>query len=55
MGCIGIEFSGPKHCEIKHIAVSPSCRGEGIGSEMIDFIKDKYTLLVIAAETDKML
>lgn len=31
IGCIGIEFSGSKRCEIKHIAVSPSYRGEEIG------------------------
>lgn len=53
IGCIGIEFFGSKHCEIKHIAVSINHRGEGIGSKMISFIKDKYSLSFISAETDK--
>lgn len=53
IGCIGIELLGPKRCEIKHIAVSPNHRGKGIGSKMISFIKDKYSLSFISAETDK--
>ncbi|MEG0438948.1 MAG: N-acetyltransferase [Solibacillus sp.] len=52
-GCIGIEFSSPKRCEIKHIAVSPNHRGLGIGSKMISFILEKYSLTFMFAETDK--
>lgn len=52
VGCIGIEFSGPNRCEIKHIAVLPNHRGEGIGSKMISFIKDKHSLSFVFAETD---
>ncbi|MGM7681328.1 GNAT family N-acetyltransferase [Cytobacillus sp. Hm23] len=53
IGCIGIEFLGSKSGEIKHIAVSTKHRGEGIGSKMISFIRDKHSLSVIYAETDK--
>ncbi|MGE7945798.1 GNAT family N-acetyltransferase [Lysinibacillus sp. NPDC093688] len=52
-GCIGIEFLSPKRCEIKHIAVSPNHRGIGIGSKMICFISEKYSLSFMFAETDK--
>ncbi|MEK5530257.1 GNAT family N-acetyltransferase [Viridibacillus sp. FSL H7-0596] len=52
-GCIGIEFLSPKCCEIKHIAVSPNHRGIGIGSKMISFILEKYSLSFMFAETDK--
>lgn len=52
-GCIGIEFLSPKHCEIKHIAVSPSHRGKGIGRKMISFIWEEYALSFMFAETDK--
>ncbi|MCJ7841396.1 GNAT family N-acetyltransferase [Lederbergia sp. NSJ-179] len=53
IGCIGIELSAPKCCEIKHIAVLLKYRGEGIGSTMISFIKGKHSLSLISAETDK--
>jgi N-acetylglutamate synthase-like GNAT family acetyltransferase len=53
VGCIGIEFLGSNHCEIKHIAVSPNHRYKGIGSTMIHFIKNKHSLSFIFAETDK--
>lgn len=52
-GCIGIEFLSPKHCEIKHIAVSPNHRRIGIGSKMINIILEKYSLSFMFAETDK--
>ncbi|MGE7925793.1 GNAT family N-acetyltransferase [Viridibacillus arvi] len=52
-GCIGIEFLSPKRCEIKHIAVSLDHRGIGIGSKMISFVLEKYSLSFIFAETDK--
>ena len=32
VGCIGIELSGLNRCEIKHIAVSPNHRGQGLSS-----------------------
>lgn len=53
VGCIGIEFSVKKRCEIKHIAVLPSHRKESIGSKMINFILEKYSLASVMAETDK--
>ena len=53
VGCIGIELSDLNRCEIKHIAVSPNHRGQGIGSKMISFIKVKHSLTFVFAETDK--
>ncbi|MFJ8090658.1 GNAT family N-acetyltransferase [Lysinibacillus sp. NPDC095746] len=53
VGCIGIEFLSPKRCEIKHIAVSLDHRGIGIGSKMINFVLEKYSLSLMFAETDK--
>lgn len=52
VGCIGVEFK-TDNCEIVHIAVSPKERGKGIGSKMIKFIYEKYSLSYITAETDK--
>lgn len=52
IGCIGIDFTETYCCEIKHIAVSPSKRGLGIGKRMIDFILERHSLRQIAAETD---
>jgi ribosomal protein S18 acetylase RimI-like enzyme len=53
VGFIGIEFLDKSRCEIKHIAVSPNNRGEGIGSKIISFIMDKHSLSFVSAETDK--
>jgi N-acetylglutamate synthase-like GNAT family acetyltransferase len=53
VGCIGIEFISSNDCEIKHIAVSLTQRGKGIGSKMIKFVCDKHSLSFISAETDK--
>lgn len=53
IGCIGNEFLVEKRCEIKHIAVLPSHRKERIGSKMINFILEKYSLASVLAETDK--
>ncbi|MDN9012761.1 GNAT family N-acetyltransferase [Brevibacillus laterosporus] len=50
VGCIGIEMISDKECEIKHIAVSSGQRGKGIGSKMINYVSDTYS--VIYAETD---
>ena len=52
IGCIGIHFTETYCCEIKHIAVSPSKRGQGIGKRMIAFILERHSLQRIAAETD---
>lgn len=53
IGCIGIDFINLAHCEIKHIAVSPAARGNGVGRKMIDFIIEELSLEMISAETDK--
>ncbi|WP_307194994.1 GNAT family N-acetyltransferase [Neobacillus niacini] len=50
VGCIGVEISRLKLCEIKHIAVSSELRGKGIGSKMISFVLDMYPS--VFAETD---
>ncbi|PSL40140.1 acetyltransferase (GNAT) family protein [Planomicrobium soli] len=52
-GCIGIEHSAGRICEIKHIAVSPENRGQQIGSQMIGFICRKYGFSSVFAETDR--
>lgn len=51
VGCIGIEIISFNECVIKHIAVSSEHRGKGIGSRMIEFLSEEFTL--ITAETDK--
>ncbi|MDL0420149.1 GNAT family N-acetyltransferase [Caldifermentibacillus hisashii] len=51
IGCIGVEIN-LSLCEIKHIAVSPKERGNGIGSKMINFLCEKYSFTSIIAETD---
>ena len=48
-----MEALNPSLCEIKHIAVSPKQRGDGVGRAMIDFIIDTYSSCTIIAETDK--
>ncbi len=50
VGCIGYERIGSEACAIKHIAVSIEQRGKGIGSKMIDFLLDQFS--IIFAETD---
>ncbi|MEH6945229.1 GNAT family N-acetyltransferase [Bacillus sp. JJ722] len=52
VGCIGIELNA-KICEIKHIAVAPEERSNGIGSRLIKFLFGKFSLTTIIAETDK--
>ncbi|MFC5603179.1 GNAT family N-acetyltransferase [Sporosarcina koreensis] len=52
VGCIGVEIIEYTAYEIKHIAVFPSERGSGMGSEMIDFVCDRHSLHRIIAETD---
>lgn len=51
IACIGIEIQ-EKHCEIKHIAVSPDDRGQGVGSLMIQWILDHFSIEKVIAETD---
>lgn len=50
VGCIGIEERPFNECEITHIAVASLHRGNGIGSKMIEFVSDRYSL--VSAETD---
>lgn len=47
IGCIGIEIISSNTIEIKHIAVSPSERGKGIGSQMILILFVLTILLVL--------
>ncbi|MEK3726896.1 GNAT family N-acetyltransferase [Lysinibacillus sp. FSL W8-0953] len=53
VGCIGIAKRDGNHCEIKHLAVSPTNRGKGIGREMIRYLKEHYSFSTIYAETDE--
>ncbi len=53
VGCIGIKFFNSNKGEIKHIAVSPSERGNGIGGKMIKFVCQEHLLSMISAETDQ--
>jgi len=52
IGCIGVEIH-INLCEIKHIAVCPEERGNGVGSKLINFILEESSLKTIIAETDK--
>ncbi|MDT3766400.1 GNAT family N-acetyltransferase [Priestia filamentosa] len=53
ISCIGIEIYNSKNSVIKHIAVLPKERGNGIGSSMIKFVCREHNLRSISAETDK--
>jgi ribosomal protein S18 acetylase RimI-like enzyme len=53
VGCIGVELISPNRCEIKHIAVSPLNRENGIASKMINHIIEIHSITFILAETDK--
>ncbi|KPL61051.1 hypothetical protein AM506_04100 [Rossellomorea vietnamensis] len=53
IGCIGIEFLDGDRCEIKHVAVMPDRRDEGIGSRMVEFILEHYFISSMVAETDR--
>ncbi|WP_332698634.1 GNAT family N-acetyltransferase [Halalkalibacter lacteus] len=53
VGCVGIELISPEKCEIKHISVSPTERGNGIASKMIKYVIEKHELTFVIAETDK--
>jgi len=52
VGCIGVEVH-INFCEIKHIAVSPEERGNGVGSKLINYILEESSLKTVVAETDK--
>lgn len=51
-GCVGVELSNINSDEIKHIAVLPVQRGNGIGRSMIQFICVQHSLSILYAETD---
>jgi ribosomal protein S18 acetylase RimI-like enzyme len=51
IGSIGIEID-QLNCEIKYIAVLPNVRGKGIGSQMIDWVRENFSIQKITAETD---
>ncbi|MGG2073912.1 GNAT family N-acetyltransferase [Lysinibacillus irui] len=53
VGCIGIAKIDQKQCELKHIAVSPAYRDKGIGREMVQYIRERYSFSSICAETDQ--
>ncbi|WP_400242163.1 GNAT family N-acetyltransferase [Niallia sp. JL1B1071] len=51
-GCIGINLMNSYKGEIKHIAVSPTQRGKGIGTNLIMYVMKKHALSQLCAETD---
>lgn len=52
VGVIGVKTFVP-YCEILHISVAPHCRGQRIGSQLIDFVVQRHIPYKIIAETDK--
>lgn len=52
VGCIGVHLEEGQ-LEIRHIAVSPEARGQGIGGRMIEWIQAEHSPFVVVAETDQ--
>lgn len=52
-GCIGINLIDSNKSEIKHIAVSPTQRGKGIGTNLIMYVIKKHSISKLYAETDR--
>jgi ribosomal protein S18 acetylase RimI-like enzyme len=52
VGCIGIELGTGGHATIRHIAVKPPKRGEGIGISLIHQAVATFALTELVAETD---
>ncbi|KOF10037.1 hypothetical protein AC739_11825 [Planococcus glaciei] len=52
VGCIGVHLEEGQ-LEIRHIAVSPEVRGQGIGGRMIEWIQAEHSPFVVVAETDQ--
>ena len=51
-GCIGLRKSGRHEATIRHIAVLPSLRGQGIGRDLIDAAVTELGPTTVTAETD---
>jgi ribosomal protein S18 acetylase RimI-like enzyme len=52
IGCIGLELGANDAATIRHIAVIPERRGEGIGRALIQQALRTFMLTQISAETD---
>ncbi|MDN7228378.1 GNAT family N-acetyltransferase [Planococcus sp. N064] len=52
VGCIGIHLEEGQ-LKIRHIAVTPEARGQGIGGRMIEWIQTEHSPCVVVAETDR--
>lgn len=53
IGCIGIETTSERSCEVKHISVLPKERGNKVGSKMLDTILKSFSFNHLVAETDQ--
>ncbi|MDQ0232905.1 GNAT family N-acetyltransferase [Metabacillus malikii] len=42
IGAIGVIFNGENTVEVQHISVNPSHRGQGIGKQMVNALKEMY-------------
>jgi len=42
IGAIGVIFKDEETVEVQHISVNPSHRGQGIGKQMVNALKDMY-------------
>lgn len=51
IGVIGLEIQGTKGA-IKHIAVLPGCRSQGVGKALIRYVIDHFSLVALHTETD---
>ncbi len=52
LGCIGLELGADDTATIRHIAVIPARRGEGIGRALIQQALRTFTFTHVSAETD---
>ena len=52
VGCVGAEMLEPGRVEVRHIAVLPGKRNQGIGRSMLRQLSDELGLGQLAAETD---
>ena len=52
IGLLGLEL-GPGHAKIRHIAVQPAARGQGVGREMVRWLVETAGMTSVVAETDR--
>jgi ribosomal protein S18 acetylase RimI-like enzyme len=52
VGCVGVEIPQPGHATVRHFAVMPEHRYQGIGRSMLRQLPDELSLVQLVAETD---